>query len=261
MNHDRQSASDNHPVIGAVSCITIDGGDARAFSQAQFSADVDRLSPGHWQWNAWLDPQGRVWALMHLADAGDGRLLAVLRGGDAETIRAGLQRYVLRARVTLGIATFSGRAGPARPMGGVEQERGRIAVGYGDRSLELESGPAPSPADDSPAVHAWRLAEIRAGWPTLSAGAASFLPPALGLEHLGAVAFDKGGHKRRLVLIRSAEPLRAGDTMQGDGPVSAQVLAATEGPMGFEALVVVDDKFPYNNELSNKIEVIQRFEP
>src|SRR5690348_10968315 len=85
----------------ASQCIEIAGADARAFAQAQFSGDVRALHAGHWQWNAWLDAKGSVRALMHLADLGDGRLFALLRGGDAQALCADLRRYVLRSKVSL----------------------------------------------------------------------------------------------------------------------------------------------------------------
>ncbi|HJU25757.1 MAG TPA: folate-binding protein, partial [Rhodanobacteraceae bacterium] len=88
------SAPDPRAALDEAQCIEISGEDARAFVQAQFSGDVRTLLPGHWQWNAWLDHKGTVRALMHLADAGDGRLLALLRGGDTQSLCADLRRYV-----------------------------------------------------------------------------------------------------------------------------------------------------------------------
>src|SRR5690348_45480 len=90
-----------HAAAGPAQCIEIAGADARTFAQAQFSGDVRALRAGHWQWNAWLDPKGSVRALMHLADPGDGRLLALLRGGDAEALCTELRRYVFRSKVQL----------------------------------------------------------------------------------------------------------------------------------------------------------------
>jgi folate-binding protein YgfZ len=204
------------PLIGDARCIVIEGNDARRFAQAQFSGNVDALAPGHWQWNAWLTPQGRVSALMHLVDAGNGRLLAVLRGGDAEAIRTGLARYLLRQRATLGVQAFACRAGGAAAPGTVAVEAGEIVLGYGPRSLHL--GTMQSEPPDAEAQAAWRLEDIRQGWPSLPGGEPLFLPAALGLEHLQAVSFDKGcypgqeiaarlryrgGHKHRLYHLQA----------------------------------------------------------
>src|SRR6185437_7237006 len=115
------------PLIDTAHCIALEGADARRFAQAQFSGDVSALLPGHWQWNAWLTAQGRVHALMHLVDAADGRLLAVLRGsGDAET---------LRAAVT--VETFTACSGDPVPTGTDKREADAFVLGYGNRSLRL----------------------------------------------------------------------------------------------------------------------------
>lgn len=216
-----------------VHCIVLDGADARRFAQAQFAGDVNALAPGHWQWNAWLDAQGRVRALMQLADPGDGRLLALLRGGDAEQIRIGLARFQLHAQVRVATQIFDGRAEGAMATGTIVMDAAETIFGYGDRSLRL----LPPGADiDFDASNRWRLADIRAGWPILPAGEVAFLPPALGLERLGAVAFDKGcypgqeiaarlhfrgGHKLALFHIRGAASLEPHASLAtgGSGPI------------------------------------------
>lgn len=239
------------PILGSVQCIAMQGADARRFAQAQFSGDVDALLPGHWQWNAWLSPQGRVQALMHLADPGDGRLLAVLRGGDAETIHAALARYRFRLRVALAVETFSARCGAPVPDGSVEEESDSIVLGYGNRSLRL--APLSDAPPDADARERWRLADVRAGWPTLPSGETAFLPPALGLERLGAVAFDKGcypgqeivarlhyrgGHKWRLCRLRGAAPLPLGQIRDAAGSTGTWILDAVQVEGGIEALAV-----------------------
>lgn len=241
------------PIIGSMHGIRIEGADARRFAQAQFSGDVDALMPGHWQWNAWLTAQGRTAALMHLADPGDGTLLAVLRGGGAESIRQALARYLLRTSATLAIESFTARSGDPQACGFAVSDSGRIVLGYGRRSLRLE----PVRDDlrpDQAARACWRLEDIRQGWPTLPAGDSRFLPPALGLEHLGAVSFNKGcfpgqeiaarlhyrgGCKQRLCLLRGKGPLPTGEVRGPDGTVSAWILGAAAGAEGTEALAVL----------------------
>ena len=239
-------------VLPNVHCIAIEGPDARRFAQAQFSGDVESLAEGGWQWNAWLDARGRVQALMHLACMGGDRFLAILRGGDAEQLRAGLARYLLRSKATVMPRVFSGIADDAVPAGQVDADaRGAIVFGYGDRSLRLE--PAGGEAD-AEASNAWRLADIRAGWPTLPTGDALFLPPALGLERLGAVSFDKGcypgqeivarlhyrgGHKLGLCHLRGPDWLEPGDTFDVDGVGPVRVLDCATADGAAEALAVI----------------------
>ncbi len=263
------------PAIGTVHAIALEGDDARRFAQAQFSGDVDMLRPGCWQWNAWLDPQGRVQMLMHLADLGPGRLLAVLRGGNAETIRVALARYLLRLRVRLTGESFAARCGSPLPEGVARQEGDEIVLGQGPRSLRL--GPLEAAASPEPdARRRWRLGDIRRGWPVLPDGAPEFLPPALGLERLGAVAFDKGcypgqeiatrlhyrgGHKWRLGRIRGPAALPVGDVHDAAGSTVARVLEVARAEAGFEALAVTRiDTPPKINLLGNFYEVESDFD-
>jgi folate-binding protein YgfZ len=263
-----------HPVSPEVHCLLIEGADARRFAQAQFSGDIGSLAEGRWQWNAWLDAQGRVQALMQLARLGDDRLLALLRGGDAEAMRAGLVRYLLRSKATVTPCVFSGHAGDALPMGSVDADAHEgIALGYGDRSLRLK---APVSDADPEASNAWRLADIRAGWPTLPAGEAQFLPPALGLERLGAVSFDKGcypgqeiaarlhyrgGHKSCLYHVRGPVPLMAGASAQAEGAGPVRVLDCAMADDAAEALVVAT-KIDSNlfNILGHEYDIVSRYD-
>jgi folate-binding protein YgfZ len=262
-----------YTVLPEVNCILIEGPDARRFAQAQFSGDVTPLAQGQWQWNAWLDAQGRVQALMHLARTGDARLLAILRGGDVESTRAGLAHYLLRARASLTARIFSGHADGPLPMGRVETgAEDTITIGYGDRSLQVTAPDAASP--DEAAANAWRLADIRAGWPVLPTGDVRFLPPALALERLGAVSLDKGcypgqeivarlhwrgGHKSSLCHVRGPAILEPGTTLaSADGPVQVLDCAMAEGRA--EALVVAPKTDTSTlNILENNYDVVSRY--
>lgn len=257
-----------------VSGIAFDGLDARRFAQTQFSGNVEGLQPEHWQWNAWLDAQGRVRWLMHLVDPGDGSLLAIARGGDTAAVRAELSRYLLRTRATLSLRTFTGFAGEPLPLGTVQNDRRGLVLGYGDRSLQLRAGDDRAAVDQGAANH-WRLTDIRAGWPTLPRGDARWLPPALGLERLGAVAFDKGcypgqeiavrlhyrgGHKLRLHRLRGPAALPTNLERADDG-APIQVLDSREASGGFEALVIAAGSYPFHiNILNNIYEVISTFD-
>lgn len=256
--------------IGNIHCICMQGTDARRFAQAQFAADVGELASQHWQWNAWLTAQGRVRALMHLVDPGSGTLLAVLRGGNAETTRTTLANYVLRMQVTLAVGTFTGRHGGPAPMGTARTGSGEVVLGYGARSLRLE--PVPDMPPDHAAREGWRLEDIRQGWPNLPADEPEFLPPALGLEHLGAVSFDKGcypgqeiaarlhhrgGRKHRLCLLHGPGPLPAGEIRGPDGAVSARILDAATGPGRVEALAVVPMSITCQINLLGNIYIVQ----
>ncbi|HEX7325097.1 MAG TPA: folate-binding protein [Rhodanobacteraceae bacterium] len=240
------------PVLGRTDCIAIEGAAARDFAHAQFSGDVNALMAQRWQWNAWLTPSGRVRALLQLVDAGDGRLLAVLRGGSAENICAGLSRYLLRTRATLRVVTLTARAGAALTAGSTRVERGSLVLGLGERSLRLDCATDAEP--DVAAQAAWRLADIDAGWPTLTAQTESmFLPPALGLERMGAVAFDKGCYpgqeiatrihhrdacKYRLFHVRGRVPVASGSAAQGTSAAGPWIVDQVVHGHTSDALIV-----------------------
>lgn len=275
--------SPSRALIGTAPCIVIEGPDARRFAQSQFAGDVDALAPGRWQWNAWLTPQGKVRALMHLVDVGDGTLLAVLRGGEAEAIRDGLARFLLRMRATLSVRTLTCRAGEATPDGSASTiADGAVVLGFGTRCLRLGAAGAAqdptSPATASPdpaAATAWRLEDIRRGWPRLPQGEPRFLPPALGLERLEAVDFGKGcypgqeiaarlhyrgGHKYRLGHLRVATPLAPGP-VAAEGGREVWILDAVPAEGGAEALAVVPVGYVTNiNRLHDIHEVISTFD-
>ncbi|MGH8090320.1 MAG: YgfZ/GcvT domain-containing protein [Rudaea sp.] len=147
-----------------VQVLEITGADAAAFAHAQFCNDVLALADGHWQWNAWLSPQGRVRAFFRLLRIDADNVLLTLRGGDAEWLRAELARYVFRAKVQL-------------------------------RAVN-EATPAATP-EYSP------LADIRAGIPEVGVELRDrLLPQWLGLDRLGAVSVNKGCYPGQEIMAR-----------------------------------------------------------
>jgi folate-binding protein YgfZ len=228
--------------------LLIEGPDAMAFAQGQFSSNVHALSVGQWQFSAWLDAQGRVRALFHLARIANDALLLLLRGGDAESLAQGLQRFVFRAKVKLS-------AQPARALGtgpvldtyAFHSDGDSYVYGCGTHSLVVGHTP-----DDS-----WRLLQIREGWPWLPASAiGELLPPAISLERLQAVAFDKGcypgqeivarlhyrgGLKRHMHCVVLSPTLAGGTVLRQNGKTVGQLLDAVHDEGGATALAVMDD--------------------
>lgn len=260
--------------LAHIHCITLEGSDARRFAQAQFAGNVDALTPGHWQWNAWLNAQGRVRLLMHLVDLGADRLLVVPRGGEAEAARTDLARYLLRSRVTLTPTPLAGYPGGPAPQGVAGIGQDEWVLGYGERSLRL--APTTDAVIDPTTAAQWRLADIRAGWPNLPTGDARFLPPALGLGRLGATAFDKGcypgqeivarlhyrgGHKLRLHHIRGATPLPLGQALECTDGVRVWALDCVFAGSLVEALVVASENIPMQfNVMQSVFDVVSTFD-
>lgn len=230
--------------------LLLEGPDASAFAQAQFSSAVNLLATGHWQFSAWLDPQGRVRTLFHLARLGDERYLLLLRGGDATTMADALRRFVFRAK--LAVTALPPRAlagGPALPLHAVVDDGQSVSLGGDAHSLRIGAAGA---GDD-----AWRLPQLQAGWPWLPTPLlGELLPPALSLHRLQAVAVDKGcypgqeivarlhfrgGHKRHLHRVTLSQATVAGSALHRDGRAVGCVLDVVTTKDGSEALVVLAD--------------------
>jgi tRNA-modifying protein YgfZ len=196
--------------------LEISGSDAANFAQAQFSSDAQALAPGHWQWSAWLSPQGRVRYFFALLRETPERLLLVLRGGEAERLREELMRFVFRAKVKLLVRADLGVFGcdeatvvaqfGARPESDTLASAG-TSLSFalsGARWLLLKPIAAVAVAvHDERASSAWRLADIHAGLPELSAALTDrLLPQWLGLDRLHAVSVAKGCYPGQEIMAR-----------------------------------------------------------
>jgi folate-binding protein YgfZ len=232
--------------------LLIEGPDAMAFAQAQFSSHVDALEIGCWQFSAWLDAQGRVRALFHLARLSADRLLLLLRGGDSGVMAGALQPFVFRSKVRLGAANSCTLAqGAAMPLHEVRAEGALVHLGAGDHQLSIVM---PDAANDD-----WQLTQLRAGWPWLAPGCLdAFVPASLSLHRLRAVAIDKGCYpgqeivarmhfrgasKRHLHRVILSQAAMAGDTVRIDDREVGRLLDVVSAEAGIEALAVLSDEF------------------
>jgi folate-binding protein YgfZ len=230
--------------------LLIEGADAMAFAQSQFSSNVSSLETGQWQFGALLDPQGRVRALFHLARLADDRLLLLLRGGSAAAMVDALRRFVFRSKLTL--TALPPRAlgtGPAQPMHVVHDDAETLSLGCGAHSMQIN---AAGRGDD-----AWRLPQLHAGWPWLPVQALNeLLPPALSLHRLQAVAIDKGcypgqeivarlhyrgGHKRHQHGVILSQSASAGEVLRADERDVGYLLDVIVTDHGIEALATLND--------------------
>lgn len=233
----------------------IEGSDAIAFAQAQFSGNAAKLDSGQWQFSAWLDAQGRVLALFHLVRLADERLLLLLRGGDADVMAAALRRYVFRSKVKLDASASTRLSnGPALPLYEAAMDEHVVMLGCATHSLRLAMHAS---FEATPDDRAWRLPQLHAGWPWLPDPLlGKLLPPALSLERLQAVTFDKGcypgqeivarlhyrgGHKWHLHRVVLSQPLVAGSTLYANDHEVAHVLEALPANGTIDALAVIRD--------------------
>ena len=199
--------------------LEIAGADAIAFAHAQVASDVRALANGQWHWSAWLSAQGRVRAFFRVVRTADDRLLLILQGGMAETLRAALTPFVFRAKVQLR-AIESWHAIGFDRLADVLDFLGAVpgptdVVFAGDRIGLALPGPQPrwyvlgeqvsaATADASPAgLNRWNAADVAAGIVEVGdAQADRFLPSWLGLDELGAVSVRKGCYPGQEIVAR-----------------------------------------------------------
>ena len=246
--------------------LTIEGKDAIAFAQAQFTSDVAALEPARWQWSAWLDAQGRARAVFALLRVEAQCLLAWQPLGEASALRDALRRYVFRSAVRLD--TVDGWAlhrldMPPPGAGEVAAIDGGHAIalpGTTERTAWL--APAAGAADAA-ALARWRREDLVARLPLLAGElAGEFVPQALELERIGAIRFDKGcypgqeiaarlhfrgGNKRHLQVYRvdgEAPAPAPGTGVLVDGAAVGRILyvAASPDDADGSALAVVQDE-------------------
>ncbi len=203
--------------------LALEGRDAMAFAQAQFANDVAALSTGHWQWNAWLTPKGRVIALFALLKLGDERLWLLLPDADAAVLAERLARFVFRSKVRLNplpewqvsaacTAPIKARAsalaiGDTTPSNTADLHTIELDMGSdaGPRRMWLAMGAtgatATAPAD---LADTWRRADLCAGLPRLAdAQAEHWTPQQLSLERLRAFSIKKGCYPGQEIVART----------------------------------------------------------
>lgn len=201
--------------IDHLGVLAIRGADAALFSHSQLANDVKALPNGRWQWNALLQIQGRVLALMLLARRADDEVLLVMPREVRSEVRSTLSRYVLRSKVRIeeddslaieGRQSHADLTGVGTPSSGgpFEIDADRITLPIGgryDRVLAIVPNGASSGAsiDD-----AWRHADIDDGIPWVRSGTAGeFIPQALGLARLSAYSVSKGCYPGQEIVART----------------------------------------------------------
>lgn len=148
--------------------LLVSGADTRTFLQGQLSADIDALTPAHAMLASCNSAQGRVQAVLWLAERPDGIALT-LPASLTDRIAARLQKYVLRSKV-------------------------KIAESPATELVE----PAAYRESD------WRLAGIRAGLPQVYPETyETFVAQMLNLDLLGGIGFEKGCYTGQEIIART----------------------------------------------------------
>jgi len=189
--------------------VVLEGPDAVAFAHAQFANDVVALTPGQWQWNAWLTPKGRVMAVFALARLSEDRLCLVLPDHPADAFAEALRRFVFRRKLKIDVpvdtAVSAAFAPPMRAQGASVHEM----AGVIEFDLGGDGGPrtwrvGPAADDDAASQAAWRIADLRHGLPRLPASQREqWTPQQLALDRLSAYSVKKGCYPGQEIVART----------------------------------------------------------
>jgi folate-binding protein YgfZ len=237
--------TDNLPPIPqafALPChaiIALEGPDAIDLAQAQFANDVRALPPGHWQWNAWLTPKGRVIALFALLRVTENRSLLLLPDTPAPLMAEQLRRYVFRRKVKIDargdLFVQAAFAAPTVALGSqLAMDGENIELDFsgegGARVVRIGTVPV---TEDAQAAARWFAFDLAHGLPRLpESQREQWTPQQLSLQRLPAFSVKKGCYpgqeivarthflgqaKRELVLLQADTPLVAGDGISAGG--------------------------------------------
>ena len=183
------------------------GADTLSFLQGQLSQDVLGL-PGRGPMLAGLhNPQGRVLALLRLLPLAEDHVLLLMPGSLSDAVRQQLQRYVLRAKVTIE------PAGPAWSIYGLHGPDAEAAASTrvhmpadedGLRQIIVAPRGESLPEAEYTDREEWRLDDIAAGIPEIGNPVSGvWVAQMLNLDLIGAVSFNKGCYTGQEVIARA----------------------------------------------------------
>ena len=242
--------------------LSIAGRDATAFAQAQFMNEVAALPVGHWQWNGWLTPKGRVIALFALLKRDAETLWLLLPDTDATDLAAKLQRYVFRSKLVLAARDdlhANGRfAAPAQASGAtfaVDGDALELDFGGDGGPRTMRISPSAANADAASAAR-WRRFDLQHGLPRLRDDQIeAWTPQQLSLERLRAFSVKKGCYpgqeivarthflgqvKRGLAMFEADAPIPAGAEVR-DGERTLGGIVSTAGNIALAVLPLERD--------------------
>jgi tRNA-modifying protein YgfZ len=241
--------------------LAVRGPDAVRFLQGQLSQDITQLETRGALLAGLHNPQGRCLAVLRLLHLAPDHILVVLPTDLAESVRALLARYVLRARAKIEDAgsmwCVYGITGPDAEA--AASTRVHMPMdGSGLRQLIVAPRSEALPQGEPEERNTWRLADIAAGLPEIVAATSGlFVAQMLNLDLLDAISFEKGCYTGQEVIARahyrgqvkrrmqrfytdSIAPLAPGQRAQlGDGRSVQVVMAAVDMENGGQQFLAV----------------------
>ena len=241
------------------------GDDRASFLHGQLSNHIEVLAEGEACYATYNTPKGRVIANMIVANSG-GELLLVLAADLAEAVVKRLRMFVLRAKVSFEILENHGAAGRLpegiAPHPAAEPQLsfpfhlsdGLIEIPLPHGGVLLTGETAALPAHDAAAENAWKLHEIRSGYPWICAATKeSCVAQMLNQHTIGGVHFKKGcypgqeiiaraqyrGQVKRGLAVLSGGSVEAGAAVLQDLAEAGIVINCADAPEGRLSLAVI----------------------
>jgi len=196
------------------------GVDAAAFLQAQLMNDVRALAKGHWQWNGWLNPKGRVIALFALVALDEQRFWLMVPDFPAADLVGRMQRFVFRSKIMLRVrddcGVFGAFAQPEHARGSTihlvpESDHDEVELDFvtpaGARTLCVTSLRATADVDQEESgagALRWAAFDLAHGLPHLVTGQSeTWTPQMLSLDRLNAYSLKKGCYPGQEIVART----------------------------------------------------------
>lgn len=252
------------PFFGVV---RVSGEDRQTFLHGQLSNDINHLQTGQACYATYNTPKGRVIANMIVVNRG-GDLLLIMAQDLLEATVKRLRMFVLRAKAVFEIledyAVGAELETSAEPLAAQEPNLAFATQQDSDGicSIALPHGGilriAPEtalPPYDAAAESAWRLHEIRSGYPWICAATKETAVAQMLNQHIiGGVHFKKGCYpgqeiiaraqyrgqvKRGLAVLSGNSAVEAGTLLTADGEEAGIVLDSVQDSENFTALTVI----------------------
>ncbi|HEZ1554991.1 TPA: folate-binding protein YgfZ [Neisseria meningitidis] len=252
------------PFFGVV---RVSGEDRQTFLHGQLSNDINNLQTGQACYATYNTPKGRVIANMIVVNRG-GDLLLIMAQDLLEATVKRLRMFVLRAKVVFEIledyAVDAELEASAEPLAAQQLNLAFATQQDSDGicSIALPHGGilriAPEtalPPYDAAAESAWRLHEIRSGYPWICAATKETAVAQMLNQHIiGGVHFKKGCYpgqeiiaraqyrgqvKRGLAVLSGNSAVEAGTLLAADGEEAGIVLDSVQDSENFTALAVI----------------------
>jgi folate-binding protein YgfZ len=234
------------------------GQDASAFLQAQCMNDVNALQDGDWQYNGWLGPQGRVFALFYVIRLEATHFVLILPALSPQALIDGLKRFVFRSKVSLEIessryllASIGTPMPPAAPTDSKLADNMLIQIGHGETARQLVLSKH-SGISNPEAAERWHEIDIAIGWVWIDEGQQDlWTPHMLSLQQLKAFSLSKGcypgqeivarthylGKSKRALFLISGTHLQSGSVLGSEGrDIGRIVNASSSGMLGAAVL-------------------------